>query len=74
MSIYKRIRDSLTGRFTTNTHPAITVAESPAPGINRINRRILANAISEEKMQVSCHTANKVMRDAILKVLETPTR
>ncbi len=55
-------------------HPAITVAESPGPGLSRLNRRILANAISDEKHTTSSHSANKVLRDAILKVLGDTSR
>jgi len=74
MSLYQRIRDSITGRFTTSADPATTQAESPGPGLSRLNRRILANAIADEKHCTGAHAANQVLRDAVLKVLGSPTR
>lgn len=74
MNHFKHVRDTLTGLFTKSRDPATTVAESPTPGLSRLNRRILANAIADERNCTGAHSANKVLRDAVLKVLETPTR
>ncbi len=68
MSTFKRFIDNVTGRFTQSRDPA-TTTKIDVGGLSAGKRKILSNALEDEKLASSPYMANKVLRDAIEKVL-----
>lgn len=71
--MFKRFKDAATGLFTTrakaDANQSTTIAVAPPKGLSAINRRILKNALEDETLQTSAVKANRIMRDAITRVL-----